>query len=309
MNSKHTKIVVGLLMVMLGMQPLQGMYEFQDIRIALDEVVISDDIDKVDEKGNTALIRAVKEDDTETAKLLVEKGADINISNKLRCTALTSAAFNGNIAIVKILIDNGVDVNHSDRIGMTALMRAAYGGDIEIVKLLIENGAIKTLRTALRNAQEQNHVSIITFLGNCIDYYDNKTKVDPATPGVDLQTIPDYLKLAIVTEFTDEIQNIIADILQDQHQNPMSFNVKPYLKLAARLGKENSALTLTAVTFKNLEIAKKVIGKKRKLNNQIILYRAPMNLKQAILVQNALAKVALQQVLNKNSAFTDVKFF
>ena len=88
----------------------------------------------------------------------------------------------------------------------------------------------------------------------------------------------------------------------------MSFNARPFLKLAARAGTDEKNVCIVASpVFKNLDTAK-VIDTQRRLNKQIILCQAPMNLQQAMIVQNALSMGSLQNAISKNDAFADVKF-
>ena len=93
--------------------------------------------------GNrTVLMWAVRYGQTEAVKLLVEKGADLNIQSKSGETALMSAARTGRTEIVKILVEGGADLNIQDyQNEWTALMEAARYGHKEIVKILIDNGA------------------------------------------------------------------------------------------------------------------------------------------------------------------------
>ncbi len=55
----------------------------------------------------------------EIFKLLLEKGADFNLTDKYGNTPLNSAVFNGHIQIVKLLLEKGADVNLKDICGNT----------------------------------------------------------------------------------------------------------------------------------------------------------------------------------------------
>ncbi|XP_067670618.1 ankyrin repeat domain-containing protein 50-like [Haliotis asinina] len=76
--------------------------------------------------GNTALSRAIcdrdLEDCVETARVLIEGGADLNIRDR-RCkrTALQNAAIRRNIKVVEMLLESGADMNSLDGTGRTAL--------------------------------------------------------------------------------------------------------------------------------------------------------------------------------------------
>lgn len=72
-----------------------------------------------------------------TARLLIEKEADINAGNPL-----AEAARNGYEAIVRLLIENGVDVNAADNLGCTAIAQASPRGNTKLVELLLrQSGA------------------------------------------------------------------------------------------------------------------------------------------------------------------------
>eukprot|EP00919_Chromeraceae_sp_WS-2016_P008855 GHVR01020799.1.p1 GENE.GHVR01020799.1~~GHVR01020799.1.p1 ORF type:complete len:114 (+),score=4.60 GHVR01020799.1:440-781(+) len=75
----------------------------------------------------------------DVARLLIERGADINLQNKEGCTAL---GFCDRSKVAKLLIENGADVNHKDKYGKTPLMTGSesdFGNDVLL--LFIEHGA------------------------------------------------------------------------------------------------------------------------------------------------------------------------
>ena len=74
-------------------------------------------------------------------KLLLERGADVNVQAGQYGTALLAASFFNCEVIVMLLLDKGADVNVQAGQYGTALQAALYGGHEEIVKLLLENGA------------------------------------------------------------------------------------------------------------------------------------------------------------------------
>lgn len=99
---------------------------------------ISDD---KDEGGNTLLMRAALDGETETVKALLRKGADVNAQNLEGRTALMFAIINLRTAAVKTLLQFGADVNAQAHCGCTPLMLAACSGDIEITQALLNRGA------------------------------------------------------------------------------------------------------------------------------------------------------------------------
>jgi len=86
---------------------------------------------------------------TEAAKLLIERGADVNRPsiNPQRVRPLHSAAAGQHLEIVRILLEASAEINARQEGGFTALMSAAQNGQVEMVQLLLERGAERALQT------------------------------------------------------------------------------------------------------------------------------------------------------------------
>lgn len=95
------------------------------------------------------LIAAAYDGTTEAARLLIEKGADVNARDKGGMSVLEQAASSNNIELVRRLLAKGADVNIVDEGGYTALMDAAGNGDrnAALVKLLLEHGAAVNVKS------------------------------------------------------------------------------------------------------------------------------------------------------------------
>ena len=91
--------------------------------------------------AHKVLVKAMREGNTDTVKLLLELGADINAKNNYGWTALIYAARWGNTDTVKLLLELGADINAKNNYGWTALIYAARWGNTDTVKLLLELGA------------------------------------------------------------------------------------------------------------------------------------------------------------------------
>lgn len=91
--------------------------------------------------GDTALMRAALDGNTERVKELIHQGADINQRDDNGRTALMFAVINTHYETMKVLLEYGADVNAKSDKGGTALMGAASAGDLRMVKALLDKGA------------------------------------------------------------------------------------------------------------------------------------------------------------------------
>lgn len=78
--------------------------------------------------SSDALIRAVRQGDTEKARALLEAGADPNLQDENGWLPLWHAVVCGSLPMVDLLIDAGADITLCQRNGHSALrMATAYG--------------------------------------------------------------------------------------------------------------------------------------------------------------------------------------
>lgn len=100
---------------------------------------------------NTSLLSmALKNSHSEMARLLIAKGASIDIKDGDEMTPLMLACIHNDLPLVKALLDKGVDVNSNDNKGSTALTYSISEKRNKIVPLLLAKGA--SVRTEELNA-------------------------------------------------------------------------------------------------------------------------------------------------------------
>lgn len=96
------------------------------------------DIDNLIYKGNTLLMMASSVGSLDLVLLFLEYGANVNIKNGFKLTALLHATINNHINVMNELINHGADVNASNFYGINSLMIATKNGYYEGVYLLLQ---------------------------------------------------------------------------------------------------------------------------------------------------------------------------
>jgi ankyrin repeat protein len=100
----------------------------------------------------------------EAARLLLESGADARAQarNPMRVTALHASAAARDSETARALLDRGADADARQQMGYTALHAAAQHGDVALAELLLARGADPSLRSddgkdAAAHARENGH--------------------------------------------------------------------------------------------------------------------------------------------------------
>ncbi len=135
--------------------------------------------------GDTALMYAAAHGNIQTMKLLLAKGADVNLADAPESaqvkngpialgslTPLLLAAPSAGAPAVRLLLDAGAKVNVQDVRGMTPIMLAIGTDrpDIGVIRMLLERGADKNIKskageTALDWARKFNNAPVLNALG------------------------------------------------------------------------------------------------------------------------------------------------
>jgi hypothetical protein len=119
----------------------------------------------------TALMNAVKSNDVDAVRTLIQQGVNVNELDTHNDAPLIMAAYAGHTDIVRLLLEAGADVAVVDpSMKATALHAAAYAGNTDAAKLLIaykidmdKQGPFNGY-TALHDAIWQNHVDTAKIL-------------------------------------------------------------------------------------------------------------------------------------------------
>lgn len=127
-----------------------------------------------DDKGKTALMLLVEEDDLwtisfqdyfECVQKLIKAGTDLNLQDNNGKTALMRAVEKSHINIVQKFIEAETNLNLQDKDGKTALMLAAKSRSFQCAQELIEAGA------ALDLQDKYGKTALMTAVGYVHSYY------------------------------------------------------------------------------------------------------------------------------------------
>ena len=111
--------------------------------------------------------------DTALVKKLLDEGADINAKDD-GLTLLMKAATEGYLKTAKLLIDKKADIDVKTNEGNTALMAASMAGYTKIVELLVNAGVNTKAKnnmdyTAEMYAKEKGYTNIVQLLNKVVD--------------------------------------------------------------------------------------------------------------------------------------------
>ncbi|KAK2855771.1 hypothetical protein Q5P01_004506 [Channa striata] len=126
-------------------------------------------INKRTDCGETALLIAVNKDQLRCIEVLLEHGADPDITNYDKETPLYKACERNNAATVAMLLNHGVGVNTHCIHGCTALQEAVVHDNVEICEMLLKAGAKQNLTnmfgiSPLFTAAQSGHLATLRFL-------------------------------------------------------------------------------------------------------------------------------------------------
>src|SRR5438552_4073652 len=117
-----------------------------------------------------ALLKAARLGNLEQVCAQLERGTDVNVTDKQNCTPLILAAWNGHLGVVRCLLDKGANVNARTKSGNTALMVAIGAHKVDIASTLLTDGLADVNlqdangRTALMVAAWHGASSLVTDL-------------------------------------------------------------------------------------------------------------------------------------------------
>lgn len=143
---------------------------------------------------------AIRNNGEEIVKVFLNLGVDPNLKDHKGSASLCEAVRMKNISIVKLLLDKGANINlNSSPSSTTAIIEAAQTGQIEMINLLLDSGADAYTepiqgQNALSYAVNNNHFKALElFLNRGIDINSGTTTALCSAVGCNNVKLVDYL--------------------------------------------------------------------------------------------------------------------
>jgi uncharacterized protein len=134
------------------------------------------DVNQLDSGGDAPLIIASYEGHTEIVRLLLEAGADVRaLDPGMKATALHAAAYAGRSDAARLLIEHGIDINKQGPYnGYTALHDAIWQNNIETARIILQAGPDLSLeshegQTPLEMARARDRKKIADLIEGKMD--------------------------------------------------------------------------------------------------------------------------------------------
>ena len=223
------------------------------------------EVDAADNTGATPLSEAITADQTETAMLLLERGANVNSKDtgspgvaSLLGSPLGAAATNGNVELVRLLVARGANVQHASPANnkvkngpiafghATPLHLAATSGSEAVARLLLDAGAsvdAKDVRgvtpLTLAVVTDRPRPALIRLL--------LERGADPLVPSTDGETPLDWAR-----KHNNPV--VLAEFKQQPVAHPLAVHTRNASKAAPRRAVERSLTLLRATSNRMLAI-------------------------------------------------------
>lgn len=141
------------------MNELDATYDVPDIEIINSIMLFVKDLEQVDRDGRTLLVNAACYGRKNVLEFLINKGANVNASDKMGFTAMHFAAQENHADIIRILLKNGADINARNAFGNPPIFCVRLPHAKELYKLLMENGADPNIKNNFGVSTRDTHAA------------------------------------------------------------------------------------------------------------------------------------------------------
>lgn len=130
-------LLLGIFLSIKAQDPMQLIDYVQQGNLSqVKNLVNSSNVNTLNAQQENLLLIATRTNNLPMVKLLVEKGGDPNLQDRIKDNAFLYTGVSGNAALAKLFIENGARFDLYNRYNGTALIPAAERGHVELVKLL-----------------------------------------------------------------------------------------------------------------------------------------------------------------------------
>nr|WCB87148.1 CPPV337 ankyrin repeat protein [Cooks petrelpox virus] len=207
-------------------QVLKGIKEFTD-----------NDLRKLDSQ--------IREDELKIAKLLISRGAKLDIKNEYGYTPLRNTVINGNIELTKLLLDKGADASIKCN-GMTIFEISTLSQNVEMIKEIIKRCGYNHDSKILCRVASKGYINVIHFLldiGFNVNSFDSfgETPLHAATRSGSIETVNALISYGCIVDIKDNIGSTplmhacrykdISQLLIEKGADPNISNIHGYTPL------------------------------------------------------------------------------
>lgn len=238
----------------------------------------TNDINKsLDEDGNTPLHISCLSGFTKQVKLLLSKGANVDVTNNNGHCPIHIAILWGREAIVKLLMDDYNDYK--------ALVNVAvFGGHLPIFKMVCKNLESDALCTALRVAASMDRIEIVKFLTYNKHIAEYNTLINICALYASNRVLHYLLSDAMVKKNhlnPDELKTCLPAAIRSGNINTLKMLVGKNTKLKLNVNSKNrigNTALHTAVELSRIDMVKYLKDKGADVNETNNQKRTPLHL-------------------------------
>lgn len=173
----------------------------------------------------TPLMWAIQNNNVSVAKLLIDKGADINTTTPSGSSALLMATPRHLLDIAKLLIEKGANIEQQNDKGYTPIITSVLTANPVLAKLLIEKGADRTKRdkqgkTAIDYAKTEEFRNLL----NSIEPAIQDAQTENPMPILNLSDPPPRLS----NEYIEDQVSYISSLTPDEKKILVSYTKYGY---------------------------------------------------------------------------------
>lgn len=185
--------------------------EVEEVRLLLDNGEVN--LNRPDSEGMTPLLHSAFKGHYDIARLLVERGADVNFNgHPQRYSALMFAAIGGHLSVVNLLLESGANAKHTNSLNRTASQMAAFVGQHEAVVVISDFTPIADLEYYTRVHGLETEPRLKKHLVKPLNELLRKVNTNPVRVLFELNARP---------ELTQDLRSI-ANVLESMCDKEMS---------------------------------------------------------------------------------------